>query len=233
MKKTLGIIGGMGPMATVDLYRKIIEKTDASRDAEHIHVLIDSDPAIPDRTAGILGRGPSPLEELTCCAKRLERAGADILMIPCNTAHFYYDAIKAATSLPILHMLRLTAAEIKRRGTGRVALLATDGTIETGIYAKLFESEGIAYMTPDAEGQATVVDLIYSGVKAGRRDFDTAAVRNTLDRLMSAGASAFVLGCTELPIAFDEYRLDYPAVDPTAVLARAAVEAAGYPLRAD
>ncbi len=220
-------------MATADLYRKIVDATDASCDAEHIHVLIDSDPAIPDRTASILGRGPSALPELEKCAGRLERAGADILMMPCNTAHFYYDALRKATSLPILHMLRLTAGEIKRRGIGKVALLATDGTIQTGIYSKLFDEEGISYITPERDAQAAVVDMIYSGVKAGKRDYNTAAIRRTLDRLMLQGASAFVLGCTELPIAFEDYQLDYPAIDPTLVLARAAVAAAGYRVKAD
>ncbi|HWQ59446.1 MAG TPA: amino acid racemase [Clostridia bacterium] len=228
MKKTIGIIGGMGPLATADLYAKIVRCTDAATDSEHIHVLIDSNTAVPDRTAAILGTGPSPVPELLRSAKRLETAGADFLIIPCNTVHYFYDALTGQTKLPVLHMLRLTAQEIKRRGIGRVALLATDGTVKTGIYARLFDEYNIAYLLPDEAGQRTVMDVIYAGVKANRRDYDTTALRKTLDGLMEQGAEAFVLGCTELPIAFEQYGLDYPVVDPTEVLAKAAIVEAGY-----
>lgn len=228
MKKTIGIIGGMGPLATVDLYRKIVLHTKAANDRAHIHVIIDSNTAVPDRTAGILGTGPSPLPELVKSAKLLEAAGADFLIMPCNTAHFFYEHIARETKLPLLHMLRLTAGEIKRQRLGRVALLATDGTVKTGIYAKLFDEYGIPHILPDADEQRAVMDVIYNGVKAGRTDYDTANLRAALDALIKRGAEAFVLGCTELPVAFEDYHLDYPAVDPTLVLALAAVEAAGY-----
>ena len=230
-KKTLGIIGGMGPMATADLYRKIVSLTDAASDREHIHVLIDSNTSIPDRTAAILSRGEDPLPELTKSARLLEQAGAEILMMPCNTAHFFYDGVCAATSLPVLHMLRLTAKEIKKKGLGKVALLATDGTVKTGIYARLFEENGIPFLAPDEAGQKAVMDMIYKGVKAGVADYDCSAVRAALEEMASRGAEAFVLGCTELPLAFADYHLDAPSVDPTLVLARAAVEAAGYAVK--
>ncbi len=229
-KKTLGIIGGMGPMATADLYRKIVALTDAPNDNAHIHVLIDSNVNIPDRTAAILTGGADPLPELTKSARLLENAGADILMMPCNTAHYFYDGVCKATPLPVLHMLRLTVEEIKRRGLKKVGLLATDGTVKTGIYARLFEENGVPFLTPDEKGQKAVMDMIYKGVKAGKSagEYDASAVRAALSRMLALGAEAFVLGCTELPLAFEDYRLDYPSVDPTRVLARAAVEAAGY-----
>lgn len=139
MKKTIGIIGGMGPLATADLFRKIVMMTDAKCDQEHPRVLIDSNTNIPDRTAAILSGGENPLPQLACSARTLERAGADVLMMPCNTAHYFYDGVCAATKLPVLHMLRLTAEEIDRRRIKTVGLLATDGTIQTGIYERLFE----------------------------------------------------------------------------------------------
>ncbi len=228
IKKTIGIIGGMGPLATVDLYDKIVRRTEAASDGEHIHVLIDSNTAVPDRTAAILGLGPSPVPELIKSAKRLEVAGADFLIIPCNTAHYFYDDICSATALPVLHMLRLTAAEILRRKLAKVALLATDGTVKTGIYARLFEENGISCLLPQGEAQRAVMDAIYLGVKAGRRDYDTAALNKALRALRDAGAEAFVLGCTELPIAFSQYGIDEPAVDPTQILAEAAIREAGY-----
>ncbi|HOG01347.1 MAG TPA: amino acid racemase [Clostridia bacterium] len=228
VKKTVGIIGGMGPLATADLFAKIVRFTAAGNDREHIHTIIDSNTAIPDRTAAILGLGPSPVPELVKSAQLLENAGADLLVMPCNTAHFYYDDIRRATRLPLLHMLRLTAEEIKLRALKKVALLATDGTVKTGIYARLFEERGIPYVLPDEAGQSAVMDAIYAGVKAGRRDYDTSALRRALDESMERGAEAFVLGCTELPVAFAQYRLDYPVVDPTETLAKAAIREAGY-----
>ena len=227
MKKTLGIIGGMGPLATADLFRKIVEQTEAACDQDHIHILIDNNTNIPDRTAALLSGGESPVPELRKSAGRLIAMGAEGLMMPCNTAHYFYDGVTAATKLPVLHMLRLTAEEIDRRKIRTVGLLATDGTIQTGIYERLFEEHGVTVVKPDAAGQKQIMALIYDGVKAGNAAFDTAPVRTVLDGMLASGVEAFVLGCTELPIAFTDYDLPYPVVDPTAVLARAAIEFAG------
>ncbi len=230
--KKVGIIGGMGPLATADLFEKITHLTKADADSKHIHVIIDSDTSIPDRTAAILGLGPDPTDELKAAAKRLENAGADILLMPCNTAHYFYPAIQASTKCPILHMLRLTAEEIKSHGHIKVALLATDGTVKTGIYAKLFEEYGIDYMLPEPEEQRLVMSMIYDGIKADNEQyFDTEPIKAALRAMQQRGADAFVLGCTELPIAFDDFELDFPTVDPTRVLAKNAVLAAGYELK--
>ena len=173
-----------------------------------------------------------PVDELKAAAKRLEDAGADILLMPCNTAHYFYPAIQASTKCPILHMLRLTAEEIKSRGHIKVALLATDGTVKTGIYAKLFEEYGIDYMLPEPEEQRLVMSMIYDGIKADNEQyFDTEPIKAALRAMQQRGADAFVLGCTELPIAFDDFELDFPTVDPTRVLAKNAVLAAGYELK--
>ncbi len=230
-KKVVGIIGGMGPLATADLFEKIILNTKADSDRKHIHVIIDSDTDIPDRTAAILGQGPDPTDELKRAAKRLETAGAEILLMPCNTAHNFYPAVQDSVSCPILHMLRLTAKEIKSRGKIKVCLLATDGTVKTGIYAKLFEENGIDYMLPEPDEQKLIMSMIYDGVKAGNDNFDTAPVKAALKAMQQRGADAFVLGCTELPIAFKDYKLDFPTVDPTLVLAKNAITEAGYELK--
>lgn len=229
-KKTIGVIGGMGPLATIDLYDKIVGHTGAACDGEHIHVIIDSNPAIPDRTAAILGRGVSPVPALAESARRLEAAGADFLVMPCNTAHYFYEDVCAATRLPVLHMLRLSALEVQKRGISKVALLATDGTVQSGIYARLFEEYGIPFVLPSTQAQKAVMDVSYRGVKAGRREYDVTSLRAALEALLQSGAEAFVLGCTELPLAFARYGLDYPALDPTDILARAAVVQAGYRL---
>ena len=226
-KKIIGIIGGMGPLATADLYRKIVINTDASCDQEHIHTVIDSNTDIPDRTAALLYGADSPLPEMVKSAKLLENAGAELLIMPCNTAHNYYSEVADAVSIPVLHMIKLTMQALKRRGVSCAGLLATDGTVQTQIYQLCFENSGIRLITPDAEGQSAVMDMIYSGVKAGCTDFDTTEFRAAADRLLDEGAQVLILGCTELPLAFDMYALNYPTVDPTLELAREAIIAAG------
>ena len=232
MKKTIGIIGGMGPLATADLFRKIVLMTDAKCDQEHPRVLIDCNTNIPDRTAAILSGGENPIPQLAASARTLERAGADVLMMPCNTAHYFYDGVTAATKLPVLHMLRLTADRLEQEGMRTVGLLATDGTIRTGIYESLLTQRGIRVIKPDAPGQRRVMSAIYDGVKAGNLGaIDVAALRCTLDAMIAQGAECFVLGCTELPIVFAQCELPYPVADPTQILAEAAVSFAGYPVK--
>ena len=148
-KKTIGIIGGMGPLATADLFEKIVGHTKAACDQEHLHVVIDSNTNIPDRTAALLHGGADPLPELAKSAGRLEKMGADVLIMPCNTAHNYYDGIAAAVSVPVLHMVRLTAQALVERGVKKAGLLASDGTVRTGIYQKSFAGSGVELLTPD------------------------------------------------------------------------------------
>ena len=160
-KKTIGIIGGMGPLATCDLYRKITLCADAKTDQEHPRVVIDSNTAVPNRTDALLHGGPSPVPEIVKSAKRLEAAGAEVLIIPCNTSHCYFDEIAAAASVPVLHMINLTRDALALRGIRRAGLLATDGTVQTGVYQRCFEGSGIELMLPDEEDQAAVMAIIY------------------------------------------------------------------------
>ena len=232
MKKSIGIIGGMGPLATADLFEKIIHATDAARDQDFPHVIVDCNTDIPDRTAAILSGGEDPVPQLVRSAHALERAGAQVLAMPCNTAHWFYDELCRHTDLPVLHMLRLTADSLEREGIGTVGLLATDGTIRTGIYETLLADRGIKVVKPDAVGQRRVMSAIYDGVKAGNlAAIDIPALRQTLDAMLEQGAERFVLGCTELPIVFSQCALAYPVADPTQILAEAAVAFAGYPVK--
>ena len=232
MKKIIGIIGGMGPLATADLFEKIIRAADAARDQDFPHIIVDCNTDIPDRTAAILSGGEDPVPQLVRSAHALEAAGADVLVMPCNTAHWFYDDLCLQTRLPVLHMLRLTADRLEREGVRAVGLLATDGTIQTGIYEKLLADRGIRVVKPDAPGQRRVMSAIYDGVKAGNLDaIDVPALRRTLDAMTAQGAERFVLGCTELPIVFARCDLPYPVADPTQILAEAAVSFAGYPVK--
>ena len=226
-KKTIGIIGGMGPLATADLFEKIVGHTKAACDQEHLHVVIDSNTNIPDRTAALLHGGADPLPELVKSAGRLEKMGADVLIMPCNTAHNYYDGIAAAVSVPVLHMVRLTAQALVERGVKKAGLLATDGTVRTGIYQKSFAGSGVELLTQDEAGQRAVMEMIYQGVKAGDMAFDAQPARQAMERLLAAGAEVLILGCTELPLAVKLYGIALPAVDPTLELALEAIRFAG------
>lgn len=226
-KKTIGIIGGMGPLATADLFEKIVLHTRASCDQDHLRVLIDNNTNIPDRTEAILHGGADPAPELIRSAQGLERQGAELLLIACNTAHCFYEAVQSAVSVPVLDMIRLTARALEERGVRTAGLLATDGTVETGIYQRRFEGAGIRLLTPDPTGQRAVMDMAYQGVKAGRRDYDAGDARRAMENLLRRGAETLILGCTELPPAMSLYCLDFPVEDPTLELALAAIRQAG------
>lgn len=212
-KKAIGVIGGMGPLATVDIFRKIVLHTRAQTDQEHLRVLIDNNTAIPDRTEALLHGGGDPAPEMVKSARLLERMGAGLLVIPCNTAHNFYGAVQGAVDIPVLHMLRLTARDLGRMGVKCAGLLATDGTVRTGAYQEAFAGTGIG--------------LLSRGVKAGNMHFDISEARRAMEDLLDRGAETLVLGCTELPLAFALYHMVYPAVDPTLVLALEAIRQAG------
>ena len=226
-KNTIGIIGGMGPLATADLFEKITLHTRAQKDQDHLRVLIDSNTNIPDRTAALLHGGEDPTPQLTASAALLEKMGADVLIMPCNTAHNFYDAIAAAVQIPVLHMIRLTAQALQARGITAAGLLATDGTVQTGIYQRTFAGTGIDLLTPEGENQQAIMDMIYRGVKAGDLHYDASAARRAMENLLQRGAQTLILGCTELPLAAKLYHLDYPFTDPTLELALGAIRFAG------
>lgn len=223
MKKTIGIVGGMGPLATCDLFRKIVEVTDAKSDQEHVRVCIDNNTEIPDRTAAILSGGKDPVPEMVKSAVRLQGMGADVLIMPCNTAHYFYDRLIPFVDTPFLNMIEETAKEIKRRGIKKVGLLATDGTCRSGVYRNVFDAMGIEMCTPSPDNQKSVMDVIYQGVKAGNLSIDLSGFYEAMEELFAGGAEILVLGCTELPVAFELFHIDRPNIDPTLVLAKAAV----------
>ena len=227
MKKTLGIIGGMGPAATCDLMEKIISLTAAACDQEHIPMVVDVNTRIPDRTAAILHGGDDPAPEMIRSARRLEAMGAELLLLPCNTAHYFYDRVAASVSIPILHMPRLTAAVLRDAGIGKAAVLATEGTIRSGVYTDALREAGVEPVYPSPERQDELMRLIYDGVKARAVPLTAFPLQELLDELREQGAEVFLPACTELPIAFRELGLTDGCLDPTRVLAFSAVRAAG------
>ncbi len=229
--KTIGIIGGMGPLATCDFFEKIIRMTDAAKDCEHIPILIDCNPRIPDRVDAILHGGTDPVPEIVKSGRRLIDAGAEILLMGCNTAYYFYPRVAPELSVPLIHMPRETARGAARMGLRKVGLMATDGTVASGIYAAELEQAGVELAVPDAAGQRAVMEMIYDGIKAGNADIDPAGFRNAVEQLMADGAEAVILGCTELPIAFHLYDINAPWLDPAVFAAEAAITLAGGKVR--
>lgn len=225
--KTIGIVGGMGPLAAADLFMKITKLTAAKSDQEHIHVLVDSNTAIPDRTAAILEGGADPVPEMVRTALRLESMGADVLVMSCNTAHYFIDEVKKFTRLPIINMLEEAAIEAKNHNYKCVGLLATEGTCQTGIYDRAFEKQGVKVVKPSAALEKHIMDMIYKGIKAGLTEYPLEGIHEVLAELKKQGAECFILGCTELPLAFDLYHIKTNTLDPTEVMARRAIEFAG------
>lgn len=233
--KTIGILGGMGPAATADLMQKIIDMTKASCDQEHIPMIVDSNTRIPDRTKAIMGEGESPVAEMLASAKRLEAAGADFIIIPCNTAHHFLPEIIDKTGIPFVHMPVETADLLKQKGIKTAAVLATRGTYLSGQYDKVLADKDIRTLNPTPEQQETLMSLIYDYIKRGITEpsaLPRSEISALVNNLKSEGAEALLLACTELPLAFSIMNLyDESCVDPTAVLAAAAIREAGAELR--
>ena len=233
MPKTIGIMGGMGPAATVDLMSRIISMTDAYSDQEHIPMIVDNDTRIPDRTEAILGRGESPAPEMLASARRLEAAGADFIVIACHAAHCFVDDIKDKISIPIIEMPEETAKLLKLNGVNRAAVLATDGTVQSGLFGHALERMGIQTVYPNE--QKLVMSLVYDYVKKGRAVIPDAVredMQNLIGDLGKQGAEVLILASTEFPIAFSLMGLRSDAfVDPTIILAKAAIRMAGANVR--
>ena len=229
MAKTIGVLGGMGPLATADLYRKIIEATPARRDQEHLHVIIDADPAIPDRTAALRGEGPDPIPLLRAAAERLEAAGADFLVVPCNTVHAFLPRLREQVAIPILDMIEATAARTEQDfGGRRVGVLATEGTVESGLYERALAARGLPAINPEPEDQKLVGAAI-EHVKAGEPETAAEDFATVGDHLVARGAEVLIAGCTEIPLVLAPEMVAVPLVDPTRILAEVAVREAMEP----
>lgn len=220
----LGVLGGMGPMATVDFMGKVVQNTPATRDQDHIEMVVCSAVTIPDRMAALRGEGPDPLPVMRDVLRRLEAAGATCIAIPCNTAHHWYAGLQAGTSVPILHIVD-AVADTLAGGTGScVGVLATDGTIMTGIYETRLAERGFTCKVPDAAGQAEVMRAIRL-VKAGHLPEARTILRARAEALVAAGCGRVIMACTEIPVALASIdgALGDVLVDATDALAQACV----------
>ena len=225
-KVILGIFGGMGPEATANMYQFIVRLTPAQQDQDHIPTLVYSLPQVPDRTAAILNRDPSIVPWLVEGVTRLERSGASFIIIPCNTVHYFYDDMQRAVKIPILNMIREAGDEVARSypDRKRVGLLATQGTLATGLYTKELEARGFTVIVPDEDVETKYVMGVIYDIKAGRnRNRSEDLLAKAGRHLEKKGAQVILLGCTEIPLAFNPGRVRVPVVNATRVLGEAAI----------
>ncbi|MBB3121835.1 aspartate/glutamate racemase family protein [Pseudoduganella violacea] len=230
----LGIVGGIGPAATVDFMSKIIRNTEARCDQEHLRLVVEHNPQIPDRSANLLGGGADPTQALYEACRRLELNEATHIALPCNTAHAYIKRIQPRLSVPIINMPAETVAHIERHWPGHptVGLLATSGTVASGVYHEAAAGHALDLIVPDASHQAYVMQAIYGeyGVKAGHVDGPCKeALMRALAHLAERGAGIVILGCTELPLILNQDAAcqigphTVALLDPTDLLARRCV----------
>ena len=223
----LGILGGLGPMSTVYFCELLNRHTAATCDADHIDMLISSKATTPDRTAYILDKNsPDPLPVMLSEAHRLENAGVDLIVVPCNTAHYFYDGLTEGCQTPILNIIDETTAHLARTGVKTFGLLATVGTVQSGAYERFCAPRGLACITPTEEEQAIISNIIFGQIKQNK-PVDMAAFDGVVSSLRSRGCEKIVLGCTELSLLKKEGLDDDLFVDSLDVLAYRTILACG------
>lgn len=227
----LGVIGGLGPIATAHFMALVTEMTDAATDQQHLNMIIYSAPSIPDRTAHILDHSkPSPLPQMLSIGQRLAEQGVNRIAIPCMTAHYFFEELEAGIDLPLVHGVRETVRHLKENGIKKVGIMATDGTIRSRIFRAELENQGLTAIVPGAQAQKNVMHLIFSNIKAGipaeMEKFHAAA-----EDLRSQGAEAIILGCTELSLIKRDHPIGPGFVDAMEVLAQQSVIQCGLPLK--
>jgi aspartate racemase len=231
-EKTIGILGGMGPEATLDCFAKIIKRTPAKIDQDHLRVIIDSNPKVPDRPAAIMGAGESPVPAMVKGCRCLQLAGADFIIIPCVAAHFFLEEVRQQVRLPILSIFDAVTETIvyeypKIRAVG---LLAINATISSGLFQKRLAAENIKTVVPDETDQSRVMAAV-AEIKKTQPTRSRAQITSdliaTAEGLISNGARGIVAGCTEIPLALKQAHLSVPYFDALTILARAAIREAG------
>ena len=225
--KKLGVIGGLGPMATAYFYQLLVQMSQARTDQEHMEVLLHSVPQIPDRTGYIIGKSmENPLPLMAETGRNLVRQGAEVIAIPCVTAHFFQQQLEAEIGVPVLNAIEETLLTLQASSIERVGLMATDGTIQSRLFQNSLEAAGISCVLPCEEGQKQVMHFIYEEVKAGR-PVNLPLFQETAEELFRQDAQVVLLGCTELSLIKRDYPLKPGFLDVLEVLARKAVCSCG------
>ncbi len=227
--KTAGILGGLGPEATKNLYEKILNKTKARVDQDNIPMLIFNNTQIPDRSNYILNHKENPEQELIRTAQTLEKAGADFVVMPCNTAHHFMDTVAKSISIPFINIIDLTAEFISQKfpNKKKAGLLITTGSKKTNMYTKSLEKFGITPIYPEEESQKQVMDAIYK-VKANKKQEAKKALKHAAKELRKKGAEVIIMGCTEVPLVLEQKNVSVPLIDPIDILADKTIKEATY-----
>lgn len=220
-EKIIGVIGGMGPEATLDLFNKIIKNTHASKDQDHIHLIIDNYPQIPDRTSFLLGKGENPLPHILESAKKLEKIGVDAICIPCNTSHYFEEEIKKNISVPFISIIQSVVDELKSKFADckNVGILATKGTLIAKIYENPIIKEGFNFIPPGPEIRDRIMDIIYS-IKAGLLMKNIQIFKKVLNEYLLYNLDILIAGCTEIPLILPYVEVNIPIIDSTLALAK-------------
>lgn len=232
-QNVVGVIGGLGPLATAHFMELVIEMTEAKRDQENVDMIVYNFPSIPDRTGYILGSNlRSPLPGLLNVGRALERQRVSCIAIPCVTAHYFHKELQSAVQVPILNGVAQTVQLLKARGIKKVGIMATDGTIRSGLLSRELDNGGIISVIPSEERQADVMHLIYHNVKAGKKP-EMERFRRVQQELTDCGAEVILLGCTELSLIKRDEAIGEGFLDVMEVLAREAVLCSGRRLKAE
>lgn len=229
--KTLGVIGGLGPMATAYFLELVTKMTDASCDQEHLKAIIWSRPDTPDRTRYILGLSDEdPRGPIVESGKSLVSLGAECLAIPCITAHYFHDEIEDLIGRPVINLPGEVVRHLKEHGWNRIGIMATDGTIQSGLFQHALEEQGMKAIVPKPESQKKVMHIIYEDVKANK-PIEMNLFREVVSELRGRGAEVIVLGCTELSLVKQGRDLGLGILDAMEVLAKTAIERCEAPLK--
>ena len=230
-KKILGVIGGMGPIATSFFMELVIKMTKAETDQEHLDMIIYNIPSIPDRTSYILDHSKdSPLPVIVDIARKLEEQGAEFLAMPCCTAHYFQDELVKTIRKPFVNIIKATVEYLKERGITKVGIMATDGTMSTGLFEKELEAQGMVPVRPSAQRQKDVMHVIYDNVKANR-PVDMECFHRAGNEMKANGAQAIILGCTELSLVKRDYDIGPGYIDAMEVLAQKSLLSCGSTLK--
>ena len=222
--KTLGVIGGLGPMASAYFLQLLTQMSDAQTDQDHMNILMYSRPSVPDRTKYIVGESEeNPVPDLVMAGRKLKEMGADILAIPCITAHHFHKELEDGIGLPVIHAVEETIICLEEKKTTQVGIFATDGTIQSGLFQNALKQHGIWPILPEAESQKRVMEIIYHQIKAGK-SVDMESFYKISEEMAGQGAQIILLGCTELSLIKRDYDLPAGYLDVMEVLARKAVQ---------
>jgi aspartate racemase len=218
---TVGVLGGMGTEATIDFMADVLKLTGAGRDQDHIHLIVDQNPKVPNRQEAIRSGRDDVGPALAAMARRLQEAGADFLVMPSNSAHAFEDSIRDATAVPFVSIIEVCVQALREACAGgkRIALMATDGLVATGLYQRALQRAGFEVLLPDVPEQERLMALIHR-IKGGDKQRDVACTMAELGRsLTDRGAEAVLAACTEIPLVLEAAELPVPLVSSTTALA--------------